>query len=1438
MAKELGTHIAIDNVHLKFFDELQLRGLYIEDQDGDTLLYCDRLRVNMQLIKFRQRNLEFDVIQLDEPHFYLKQFPDTVGGTNLDFIVNYFKPEVPDTTARKQWSLYSDDLRLNNARFKLSKVGVEKKAYGVDFKMLDIRDVFIDMEKVELEKDTLYADVKEISLRDHSGFAIESLDAWLKMSSSSMEFDHLHLITPNSEIHSDISFQYSGFPAFKNFVDSVYIRSDFSNSHLDFTDISYFAPELEGFAQQLEVDGRIRGTVDNIKGSQLKVNFGEHSYFLGDVDLIGLPKIENTFINLNLRKLSTTADDIRHIQIPPFTEKQFIDLPEEFYNLGTITFGGQFTGFYNDFVAYGELRSELGELEMDIGISQDTLQNETVYSGELLTQAFDIGRFLGAPDLGEVTSNVSIEGRGLTLNTIKADVEGEVDQILFRGYSYEGIEMKANLEKNLFNGTAAINDAHLSVDFDGLVDLRGDTAKFDFVSNLYHANLDELNLLKLEEYSSLTSRLEVNVQALSVNDFKGVATAYATSFCVGDEEESEYHLGNLELASARSNEGQRVLFNSSLADIEVVGRFELNTLANGLLSAVHSVLPSLIIDDEEEWLVEDQQFEFSINLKNFTPISELFLPALDFSSNTEISGRYDSGRMQFNLLLNADSFRYGGLRFSEIRLDAEKNSDVLGVHLTSSNLPLADSLRLSEIDFRAIAYQDAVRADVAFVDQDNHTSQIPIEADFLSRKKFDLRLMPADIWMLGQHWQNDSVGDIQIDTTSFRFDDVLFTSENRRIELDGTISESMEERLHFELVEFDVQILNVLTGPKVPRFYGVLNATGDLESAREGSAINANVDLRDFQLEDYQLGNATLDARWNFREKLLDIDGHLSHLGVNRIDVKGTYNPIDEDSPLNAQIAFNDFELGVLDVLIPAGVSGFEGKLKGNVQVNGFFAEPLFSGELDLQNAGVKIDYLNTKYYLNDKVVVANDYIGFDYIPVRDQEGNEGRLIGTLFHENFKNLNYNFYVEMDRFLCLNTTLNDNNLFYGKAYGSGTVDVMGYDDQVQIEVTAATKPGTYFYLPLGGPTEVSLERFVTFISSDEGDEVLDELDLAGITLIMDLQVTPDMQIELVFDESLGDVLRARGSGAISMEITPDGNFTMFGRYEIENGEYLFTLQNIVNKKFSIEKGGVIGWYGDPYNADIDVRAIYKLRASLADLMGEFAESFTSRVPVHLELSLSNKLLNPDVDFAVRLPSADESMQNLVNSVLSSEEEKNKQAFALLVLNRFLPPSNRAVTTTAGNMNIGASTTTEVLSNQLSNWLSQISDDFNIGVNYRPGDNITNEELAVALSTQLLNNRLLLSGSFGVSNNPANVSAETNNQVIGDFMAEYLITEEGKLRLKVFSESADYNILQTYRTGSVQGAGVSYQEDFDNFSELACRIRNLLRKKGEKVTCDDL
>jgi hypothetical protein len=292
----------------------------------------------------------------------------------------------------------------------------------------------------------------------------------------------------------------------------------------------------------------------------------------------------------------------------------------------------------------------------------------------------------------------------------------------------------------------------------------------------------------------------------------------------------------------------------------------------------------------------------------------------------------------------------------------------------------------------------------------------------------------------------------------------------------------------------------------------------------------------------------------------------------------------------------------------------------------------------------------------------------------------------------------------------------------------------------------------------------------------------------------------------------------------MTVSPSGEFLMRGQVEVADGDYLFTLRNVVNKRFQLEPGGRIVWYGDPFDAQLDVRATYRVRAPLYDIMFEKNEAFRRRVPIEVVMQLRDKLLNPEIQFDVRLPTVDESVRTQVNSVLSTEQEMNRQVFALIVLNRFVQPpfQGGGASQPAGGMAAGT-TTSELLSNQVSNWLSRISSDFDLGVNYRPGDNITQDELEVAVSTQLFDERLLVSTNVGVQYGAQ--AAQSSNALVGDFQVEYLLTNDGKLRLKAFSVSNDRNLNRADQALTTQGAGVAYRREADRFLDL-------FRKRGDR------
>ncbi|HNR55700.1 MAG TPA: translocation/assembly module TamB domain-containing protein, partial [Flavobacteriales bacterium] len=410
----------------------------------------------------------------------------------------------------------------------------------------------------------------------------------------------------------------------------------------------------------------------------------------------------------------------------------------------------------------------------------------------------------------------------------------------------------------------------------------------------------------------------------------------------------------------------------------------------------------------------------------------------------------------------------------------------------------------------------------------------------------------------------------------------------------------------------------------------------------------------------------------------------------------------------------------------------------------------------------------------------------------------------------------------------------NSLYYGKAFANGDIEVSGSVDQLEITVDASTGPGTDIHFPVGGSTEVSDVGFVRFMSNDSA-ATEEEVDLTGIALDLKARVTPDAHFELIFDPTIGDVMAGRGRGDMEMTVSPTGEFRMRGQVEVTEGDYLFTLRNVVNKRFEVVPGGRIVWYGDPLDAQLDIQAQYRVRAPLYDIMFEKNDAYKKRVPVDVVMQLRENLMNPEIGFEVRMPTVDDDIRTRVNSVLSTEQERNRQVFALIVLNRFIQPQSLAGSgSPSSGGNVVGTTGFELLSNQVSNWLSKLSKSFDLGVNYRPGDNITQDELEVAMSTQLFNERLLLTTNVGVSTGAQ--TSTNNNGLIGDFQLEYLLTPEGRLRAKAFSVSNDRNLNRSDQAPTTQGAGVAYREEFRSWGELWQKLLNNFRPASKDRVFD--
>ncbi|HEY4798490.1 MAG TPA: translocation/assembly module TamB domain-containing protein, partial [Bacteroidia bacterium] len=369
-------------------------------------------------------------------------------------------------------------------------------------------------------------------------------------------------------------------------------------------------------------------------------------------------------------------------------------------------------------------------------------------------------------------------------------------------------------------------------------------------------------------------------------------------------------------------------------------------------------------------------------------------------------------------------------------------------------------------------------------------------------------------------------------------------------------------------------------------------------------------------------------------------------------------------------------------------------------------------------------------------------------------------------------------------------------------------------------------------------EIGENGFITFVKNDNTGKTNQpkyKVSTTGLTMDFKLEPTPDAQVQLIFDEKVGDVIKANGTGAIDMEINEFGDFKMYGDYLVESGDYLFTLKNVVNKKFRLEKGGTVRWSGDPLGAVINMNAIYELRTSLSPLFYDYEQTDATkkRYPVDLVMNLSGRLTQPDILFDVKLPTTDDfTRQQAFERFKNSDNELNKQVFSLLVMNSFVPadPSkNQQQGSKAGTV-----TSTEMLSNQLSNWLSQISNQFDVGVHYRPGDVIgdviNKDQVELALSTQLFNDKMTIDGT--VANNTNTINTPNPSAVVGDVNIDYKLNENGKFRAKAYNKANEGDILNNQKGPYTQGVGIFYREEFETGKEFFQKIFRARKMKKEK------
>ena len=1433
---ELDTDVSIESIKINGFEYAEINGLFIGDRHNDTLLYIPHANGALADLSLDSKFAILSGVNSEGARLKIQKYK---GETefNLKFLIDYFATEEVKSST---FTMKIKEINLNKAHLTYYDWNKEVKEYGMDYSHLDIWDISGKIIGLRNRGEFTTMNIEGLALTERSGFRLDSLSAHLLVNSRKIKLDKLIVKTPCSNIVTKgVELNFEGYENLSNFVEDVRLFANVEKSSINMKDISYFVPSLKEYDFLIDLIAEVEGPISDLNLSSLFISVSEGTYFDGDVSLKGLPNIDSTQVALNINALQTSKIDLETIDFTKFGIRDKVEIPLQLSSLGEVFVTGNSHGYYHDFDVSLDIVTDIGVTTGSFVCNIDTTKQFN-YDGYLTTAGIDLSSLTNSSVFGSFTSDLNIKGKGLTIDDLDILVDGHLNKFDLQGYTYDDVNINGHFKEKSFDGVLNVSDQNIDLNFEGNIDLNKAPYEFSFATEVIKANPYDLHLINTRETASACFNLMAVGNATNLDNFTGLI--YFTDVAYF-EDGTDYSFESIMFESKGNTNYHTIDVFSEFANVSMEGEFNLDSIGKSISYLGTKVLPSLFSNSENLYLTHEE-FDLSVQINDLSKLTKLFFPKLRIAPKTELHCDYISQDDALELYVKSDWIEYSNMRFAGIELDTTQKISGLDLFymldLSIDSLFLSEEIYIQNVNLIAKAYEDNIGTSIYWsADDSTYWGKIYGDGYLMSSSKFEFDVHPSEIFSSVGLWHIDRDAHIRVDSTSVHLDKIIAKNEDQLIKFDGMVSEVPTDKMNFEVAGFNLNNISTFTNLDVVELDGALFLDGYFSSLYDDSYFAAYSLVEDLSINGYYTGNVETSTSWNSNKQRMELVGELTRANDESDFVisKGHYYVNRPDNNLDFQFDFKNTDLTFVNAFMPEGMV-LEGDTKGTVYMKGETSSPQFNGSLFLNETAVQVDMLNVKYTANGQILVEPDMVLLNGIPVKDKYGAEAFVVGSFFHQNFEKYSYDFFATFDKpFQVLNTNYNMNPLYYGDAFVSGDLSI-SYEDILDITVNAKTEKGTNITLPLYGSEDVVLKEFVTFVNKENFEEEY-KVDLEGVNLNLSMDLTNDAEIQLVFDEVVGDAMRANGEGHIDLYIDQFYDFYMFGNYEVSEGSYLFTLKDFINKKFQIKPGSSISWYGDPYNADIDIKAYYPLKASLYDIMSKNdREGYKQKADVECIMHLTQNLFNPNIGFDILIPRSDENAKSVLRNLVSTEQEMNKQVFSLLILNKFLPRSDIGGTE-ANGLGFVEATTSEVLSNQLSNMISHFSDDFDLGFNYRPGDEISNNEVAVAMSTQLFNDKLTVKTNVGVSHGNESSGGSSSNSLIGDVDVEYKLNPpEGNLRIHAFNESNEYDIAKVDQSQYTQGVGLFYQESFDNAGELFCKLANLFRFGDNNCTeCQD-
>ncbi|MGB5026932.1 MAG: translocation/assembly module TamB domain-containing protein [Chitinophagaceae bacterium] len=1440
---------------------VELRNVIFVKKDAwlgeDMNIKVGALRLDANNMAFSGNKYEINSLLIKDPvvalHSYTKLKPVFAS------VITDGEADTSATWNKAKTVFKIADLKIINGTFSTNKE-TDRQAYAhFDGQHILFTEINANLNNSTFIGDTVFAKLK-LTAKERSGLEVKNLSADMKMTPQGMAFTNLDLSTNRSNLRHYFSMSYDDMSDMGDFIHKVKMAATFDESYIDSDDIAFFAPSLKTWKKQITLQGKVRGTVDDLIGREMVVKAGNSTVLNGDITLTGLPDINQTFIDFKANDFRTTYSDA--IQIVPGLKK--ITNPD-LRKIQYVNFKGSFTGFISDFVTYGTINTNMGTIKSDLNMKLPKGE-DPVYSGSIATDNFRLGEFLGDKNIGIVSLTGTVKGKGFSEKTRNTLVDGTIKFADYNNYRYNNITVKGKLDKKLFDGAATINDENVKVDLNGVIDFNSLTPRFNLLADVTKANFKNLRLTK--DSIEFSGKLNFDFTSSTIDNFLGDARITEAEI---KKDGIRLPFDSLILSSTYIDSVKKLTAVSNEFTASVTGDFVIKDLPNAFTYFLNKYYPAYIKPPGR--FPGNQDLKFDIYTYYVEEYFKMFIPGITGLNNSHFEGNLNLARNELNLKADIPQFHYKQYNFDDVSIIAAGNADSLVLTGKTANIKINDSLNIPITVFKINARNDSSK--VSILTGANQTvEKADLNALVLTYNdgvKIDID--PSSFTVNGKLWTIDETGELIFRKNNPAQGELVLTEGEQKILLKTKPSDIGDWS------DLKVALVNVNLNDFAPfflprnRLEGLLSGNILVEDPTGHLKITSeDIQTRFLRLDNDSIGELKATLAYDNVSKELKVNGNTlnqeNYLGFNLHLFFG-----DSLKAKNNIIALKakTFPLKILERFLGTLFSDIQGFLTGDINITGEFDNLGVSGKGKVKDAGLRVNFTQCYYKIQDTdIELTTEKIDLDGIVLTDTvTGNPVYITGGIDHESFKNMFYDLDISTRKpgtrgdatnrpVQILNTTYNDNKQFFGDVKGTAVLQLRGpqSDMVMTINANASEEDSSYITLPSSSSRESGIADFL--VERKYGREMTDEDFKSNETsIIYDVEVTanPMVTVKVVLDELTGDEIKGKGSGTLNIRSGTTEPLSLRGRFDIEEGNYLFTFQSFFKKPFEIRKGvqNYIEWNGDPYNANIKFEATYRAEkvsfAPLASSLNLTSGISNARGDVFVVATLTGKLFTPDINFALDFPSTsvattDPELALLVQQMQKNTNELNRQVTYLIVFNSFAPSELAGDVSSGGGL--GVSTISGILLGVLSDQINKLfgnllkSDKYKINLN----TSIYNRNLVDASKTALnlssnvnlsigrsfFNNRFIISTGVGFDaplSQGSQSNIQQNIQLLPDVTLEWLINPSGTIRATFFYRTnTDYlTSSSNASTARRTGASISYKKDFDKLSDLFRRKKKV-------------